>query len=67
MSDKYECHKAMNVAAYEESIEASAHLQTALGHLVAANNAEFANRLAYIWSQLSDYIDRMGYEEGYHE
>ena len=50
MCDKNEYCNAMKIAAYEESVEVGAHLQTALGHFVASGDAVLTDRFANLWA-----------------
>lgn len=67
MNDNSEYRKSMEIGSYEEAMEASAHIQTALGHSVAAENSVFTSKLAYIWRELCSWIDDMEYDMNYHD
>ena len=67
MNDNREYRRSMEIGSYEEAMEASAHIQTALGHLVAAENPVFTSKLAYIWRELCSWIDDMEYVMSYHD
>lgn len=57
--------RAMKCAAYEEMHEVSAHIQTALGHLIAADDSVFTARVASIWQDVVFCINYMeDMEEG---
>lgn len=58
-----EYQSAMKCAAYEEMQEVSAHIQTALGHLIAADESVFTARVASIWQDVVFCINYMGEEE----
>lgn len=67
MGDDGEYRKAMEIGSYEEAMEASAHIQTALGHSVAAENLALTSKLAHIWWELGSWIDDMEHAVNRHD
>lgn len=58
--DNREYSRMMLDAGREELVEASAHLQTALGHFVAANDVKRVSWLSVVWYKLHDILESMG-------
>lgn len=58
--DNCEYRRMMLDAGRGELVEASAHLQTALGHFVAANDVKRVSWLSVVWYKLNDILHGMG-------
>ena len=56
MIDNIEYRKAMEIAAYEEAVEAEAHLKTAMGHFVASDDADATARFAGLWGHCQECV-----------